>query len=316
MLADIRNFIADAEEWIEDGVRDLINDATAAAYLVLEQDLRNYDDKQDSTQEIKSTTGRITAAYRNEILAATGPNSALAQRIETVEVEIPTLAKASVVNAVTARVTAAEGQIDSIAGTLTLIQNEVAGKASVTALNALTTRVTASEGKITAYGQSLTSINAALGTKASAQSVSLLTARVEDNEGEITSVANALMSVSAAASGSDVATARFRMTASAGPTGYASRIGMQARATGRDGWRGAALFLDVPNNPSQPTRVVINAEQFVVTNGSAVKNPFIFQDGEARLNVAHIGTVRAGRLLSLNSKVDFNLNAGTLEFFS
>ena len=91
---------------------------------------------------------------------------------------------------------------------------------------------------------------------------------------------------------------------------------MNPRTGGAGSYRSASMYLDVPSSASSPTRVVFVADQFVIASGSNLENPFVFSRGVARLNVANIGTVNAGRLQSLNGKMDINLNNGTIEIYS
>lgn len=117
-----------------------------------------------------------------------------------------------------------------------------------------------------------------------------------------------------AGDGSDVSTARFRMTTLSGPTGY-SRIGAQTRVDNADpnAWRGAAWFLDTPVDPLLPTRFLVDAQQFIITDSSNQDNvlaPFIFEDGIAKMVAARIGTVTAGRLESSDGNSFWDLNTG------
>lgn len=154
---------------------------------------------------------------------------------------------------------------------------------------------------------------------ATAASVDVLEARVDTVDGKTTSLAEAITSLNAADVTGNVATANFRMGVSAGPSGYASRIGMEARTGGNGTWRSAGLFIDVPASTAQPTRVAINSEQFVVSDGTNAFRPLVYQDGlltiqAAAMNVANIGVVTAGIVTSSDGKAIFNLNAGFLSF--
>lgn len=58
---------------------------------------------------------------------------------------------------------------------------------------------------------------------------------------------------------------------------------------GAKAWHSAAMFFDVPANPSQPTRIFLRAEQIAIWNSrdgpnSRIGKPFVFQDGEFRLD--------------------------------
>lgn len=80
-------------------------------------------------------------------------------------------------------------------------------------------------------------------------------------------LANAVTSLSAATTPGEVNEANFRMEAVSGPTGY-SRIGLQTRQGGAGSWRGAAAYLDTPNNPAEKTRFAVVADQMVVMDGN------------------------------------------------
>ncbi len=319
VVEDIRVFVKDATEFMREGSRALIDEIMAISQLIAAQDVQNYTDKQEWFQELVSKTGDITAAYREEILAATGPTSGLVQRITSAEASIADRAHNSVVDALTLRTTATEDSIESISGELTKFTNELGKKATITALNALTTKVTQQGNSITLQGSSITSIRNDLKGKASTESVSLLDGKIREVDGEVTAISNALIQVSAASNGK-VAESNFRARATAGPDGYASRIGLEARTGGKGSWRSASIFLDVAANTSKPTRVVVVADQFAVANvtgsGGKLVNPLIFQNGELRLNVANIGTVNSGQINSLNGKMKINLNAGTIKIYS
>jgi hypothetical protein len=150
---------------------------------------------------------------------------------------------------------------------------------------------------------------------ASASAVQSLEARVTTVEGTTTSQATSIQSLFAALGGNS-ASVNIRASATAAPEGYSARYGIEARAGGAGSYRSASMYLDVSSDPNAPTRVVFLADQFVIASGADLKNPFIFQNGAATLNVANIGTVNSGRLLALNGKMDINLNNGTIEIYS
>lgn len=149
--------------------------------------------------------------------------------------------------------------------------------------------------------------------------------------GQLEALADAMTEVSAANEG-EVNTARFRMTALTGPSGY-SRIGAQTRRSADvadpDGWRSAAWFLDTPNNPASPTRFVVDAQQFIVTDGSNYQNALVYQGGtlyiadgkvrsasienaaitNAKIANAAITNAKIGNLSVTNAKIE-NLTVG------
>ncbi|WP_234851558.1 phage tail protein [Sinorhizobium meliloti] len=372
LIEDLQGFTEEATDWLRDGVRATILEQQRIARLVIDQDIANFSDKQTLRRELVSRSDEITASYTEAITVATGPGSALAMRIQTVEAKIPTLATASVVDALTARVTTSEGNISSLAGRTTIIENELPNKATVSALSSLTTTVDQQGDTIDAYGLRIYSIEAELPGKASVSAVNSLDARVTTAEttldgknrvfrqsatpnatavGDLwihTGDSNRLYRASAvgsanwvlsedqripelvttttaqassisslfAALGGNSAAVNVRASVLATPSGYAARYGIEARTGGAGTYRSAAMYLDVPALTSSPTRVVFLADQFVIASGSDLKNPFIFQNGEATLNVANIGTVNAGLLQSTNGKTKIDLNNGTIEVFS
>lgn len=131
-------------------------------------------------------------------------------------------------------------------------------------------------------------------------------------QNEVVALADWLTALSAG-DGTDVSTARFRMTAQSGPSGY-SRIGAETRVDTADplAWRGASWFLDTPTDPLLPTRFSVYADQFVVVSADDIEyeNPLVFDSGGLRLNVANIGLVRAGRIESADGKSFWDLQTG------
>lgn len=237
VLDGVNQFISDATLWVRDGVRQTILEQQRIARLTIDQDFGDYTDRQSLRTELVSVQEGVTASYRNDIVVATGPNSALSLRIEELNVYV----------------------------------NDV-----------VATAISTLSAEIDAQGSALS---------------------------------QAITALSAANVAGDVATANFRMTASAGTGGVAARIAMEARAGGAGDFRSAGLFIDVPEDTGDPSRVVILADQFVVSDGATNSNPLIFQGGELTLNVANIGTVNTGVLQSPNGKMIITLTTGTIEIF-
>lgn len=139
-----------------------------------------------------------------------------------------------------------------------------------------------------------------------------ITVAIVPLNGRLVAIADAITTLSAG-DGFDLNTARFRLTTLSGPAGY-SRIGAETRYENTDtlDWRGAAWYLDTPNDPDLPTRFLVNADQFVVTSPAGNENPLIYDGTALRLNVANIGTVNAGIIQGTN--VLINLNTGFFSF--
>ncbi|RVK81379.1 DUF1983 domain-containing protein [Sinorhizobium meliloti] len=278
MIEDLQDFTEEATDWLRDGVRELITEQQRIVRLIAEQDLANFSDKQTLRRELVSRAGDITASYKEEIIAATGPGSALVARLTTLEAKIPTLATVTALDAVTASVTQQGNTITAYGLRIDSLEVEMPGKASVSAVNSLDTRVTNNEGVISAQANSISSLFAALGGNSAAVNI--------------------------------------RASVLATPSGYAARYGIEARTGGAGTYRSASMYMDVPASTSAPTRIVFLADQLVIASGANLKNPFVFENGEARLNVAHIGTVYGGDLILGGGKLVIDGDLGTIEVFS
>jgi len=238
-LDEIAEGLRDDLEWIGQGTRDLILEAQRNALLTADQDFGNYRDKQQLRQELKSTFDNAQAAWTLDILTATGPGSALSQRLEMLEVKVDT-------------------------------------KADASAVNALTARVTANEGSITSLSQSLTSLTATVDTKADASAVNLLSARVDNVDGKTVANANAITALTVQV-GDIESSVTMRSEAAASPGGGWSRWGVQVKTGSGNAWSNAAFFLDV--DTAGVSRAVFDVDQFVVTaGGGATYRPFVIQN--------------------------------------
>lgn len=235
-----------------DQVREVVDTIQQAAIRNVDQDASQYSIVQQQRTELKATVAGIVAAYSLAIAVAVGPDSAMAQRIETIEATIPSLATASSLDAVTSSVSVLNGLVTANTSSINSINAALPGKASVTALNALSTTVNNLDDDIEAVAESVTSLDAT----------------VDDISAQ----------------------ANIRMRATAGSAGYSSKIVIEARTGGSGTWRTAAIAIDVPASTSDPTRVAVLANQFVIQNsltGSAFQ-PFIVQSGVVYMDVARI----------------------------
>ncbi len=108
-----------------------------------------------------------------------------------------------------------------------------------------------------------------------------------------------------------------KFEAAAAPAGVTARFAILLKADSGSGFVQSGLLLEIYNTGSGlASRLAINVDQFVLFGGSSVRQPFVFEDGEAKMVAARIGTIRSGRLLSLNGKMDINLDQGTIEVYS
>ncbi len=148
-------------------------------------------------------------------------------------------------------------------------------------------------------------------------SVELGAARAEYRE-DIQLAVNETMAVAGkvetltAALGGNTASINIAWAAIAAPVGYAARYGITAAVN--DGqYRSASFLMDVPSNPSSPTRIIMKAGQVVMVSDddATIKRPFVFQSG-----VLYLDEVRVNQLSALSGvlgNVDIsNAYIGTL----
>ncbi len=115
-----------------------------------------------------------------------------------------------------------------------------------------------------------------------------------------------------AALGGNTASINIAWAAVAAPSGYAARYGITA-AVNDENYRSASFLMDVPSNPSSPTRIIMKAGQVVMVSDddATIKRPFVFQSG-----VLYLDEVRVNQLSALSGvlgNVDIsNAYIGTL----
>lgn len=97
------------------------------ARLTSEQDGGQYFDHVQSLTKVSSAYNGVTAEYQLAITAATGPGSALVQRIEFLEATIPNLATVSALNSLTLVVSNLSGTVSAQATSINGLQATVGG---------------------------------------------------------------------------------------------------------------------------------------------------------------------------------------------
>jgi uncharacterized coiled-coil protein SlyX len=282
----------------------------------------------------------VTNGLNTRLTSAENTITSQGNAITALNSSVAGKADASAVNALSTRVTATESAITSQGSQITAVSSALGTKADLSyaqflesvisgnfsylegvaagqagAIQSLDTRVTQTESVNTSQASSITSLSSALGTKADVAYAQFLESVIASNFDYLNGIAGSqatALQVLTAALGGNSAEIRTQFSASAAPDGYAARYGLTARINSGDSYRQAGFFIDITSDPGVPSRVVFLTNQFVITDGSNVRQPFVFQDGVARMNVANIGTVTAGVLQSQNGKVIFDLNAGVL----
>jgi peptidoglycan hydrolase CwlO-like protein len=216
IVEGIKEFISDATLWIRDGVRQAYLDAQRNTRITADQDYGTFTSRQEMRVELSASTqtsiNTLTAQYTSDILTATGPNSALSQRIDSLNAELTdtqsqVTSNAGAIQNVSAGLTIVDGRITSVSQDLTTLTSVVndanAGiAANSTAISQLITRTDKNEEGIVTASQNITTLTSNLSIAedniaANATAVNALTTRVTSNEDGITSLSQSLTDVNA-----------------------------------------------------------------------------------------------------------------------
>lgn len=282
-------------------VRKLADDARKLALQVIEQSSKNYKDHKESITRLSSTYDKVTAEYTNQITVATGPGSALGQRIEEIELKIPTLAAASALNALTVVVSTQGSNITALSQSLLDLGVVVDGKASANSVLLLTNRVTTAEGKIDVLQDAMLAVQTTLPNKADASAVLALSNRVTQTEGDISSLSSAVLAVQNSVG---KISAGGSITIESGATssdGYA-QIMLRTSANGGTTFEDAALILQAKTSGTIRSRIVLKAAQTAIMDGAGNLAALFDADGLTLQNI-RLGTLKFDRLESNNGKL-------------
>lgn len=123
--------------------------------------------------------------------------------------------------------------------------------------------------------------------------------------GEGGAIATALSALYAAMGGNS-SEVNVRWQAVAAPSGYSARYAVQAAVN--DGtFRSATFMLDVPENPAEPTRIILDAGQtLITTDGGATVTAMFDEDG------AVIRNLKTGKVIGPNINNGWDLTTGVL----
>ncbi|PQZ50599.1 hypothetical protein CQ052_15285 [Ochrobactrum sp. MYb15] len=137
--------------WITDDMRELKRQAQELATSTADNHNTNYADLQTIRRQLTSTYGTAKASWQEDILVATGPNSAIGQQLTQINVSLGNKADASTVVLLQSRVDGVEGDMTAISNALTEVNASVDGN-----ISSATWRMTATSGS----GGSSTKISA------------------------------------------------------------------------------------------------------------------------------------------------------------
>lgn len=226
LIADLKDW----QDWIGGSIRDAQDQITAIDAQLASIALQAYSNIQVVREELSSVYEDAVATFTSQITAATGPDSAIVQRMDTYDVSLD-------------------------------------GKASVSALQTIGLVTTNSGGQITGIGTAVTSISAQLPSKANITALQSIGVVATDSGGNISGLGTAITGIEAQIDGV-TANSLFRMQAGYTPgAGYNARIGMEARISTSNTFRAAGLYMDVNASSS---RVVLAADQIAVIAGGTL----------------------------------------------
>lgn len=153
---------------------------------------------------------------------------------------------------------------------------------------------------------------------ATAVAMTEMSASIEETEDGLQAMASIVDAVRASV-GLVSADGLFQMTAQAGSGDVVARLVAQVRATIEDDWVSAGYVIEAGfagGDPGQPfSRFIINADQFIVTDGTDQSSPFVFENGELKALIARFGTIIAALLQAPDETFKLDVANGKIEWF-
>ena len=309
IATEVRESLSDLTDWIDDSgtvirevrdeidaIRDGAAEAEFGAVLARDQIRRelsvevgsaraSFDEQIDvvvgelgaaaiRTETLRSDFNSTTALVREEMIALTGPESALAARIDSVEGSIGT-AVGEATDAIVTRVS----QIERVAGTSNRVHRQGA---------APTANVTNGD-----YWQNTT--NGQWSERVNGAWVAIPASSVPRLIVEQSVLSDAITQTSARTN-RGTANGLLRISAESSPAGVQSRIGLRAEASDSDSTHSAAMFLEA--NTDGTSQVIIAANRFAVATGqgptAARSVPFIVDGTNVYMQNAIVRTLSIG----------------------
>jgi hypothetical protein len=150
---DIQGYLA----WAGNS-REELEQAQALALSTADEILANYAAHQQIRRELTMTAENVTAKYLEAITVATGPGSAIVNRIETLEVTVEE-DLASAVSALTTQIETVGNEVTAVAQDLTALETKANDDVS-SAITLLQSEIGTVDGKTKANAQAITALNA------------------------------------------------------------------------------------------------------------------------------------------------------------
>jgi len=324
-IATVSARVDTAESNISSNAADIGTEATARANgdSANATSISNVSARVDTAEsDISSNAAAIateaTARANGDSANATSISN-VAARVDTAEDDISANASA-ITTEQTARADGDTANADAITAAVSRIDDaEDDITANAGAISSLGTTVSSLGDDVTANAAAITAVNSRVDDTetditANAGAISSLSSTVSDLDGDVTANAAAISAVNVEV-GNATAGGLFKIEAEAGVGSVLARIVMYVRADLGDAFEEAGSIYEVYDDGGTiKSRILMNADQFVITDGSNESLPLVFEGGELKLQVANIGTVTAGLLQSPDGLTEFNLATGTLTF--
>ncbi|WP_144223599.1 hypothetical protein [Mesorhizobium amorphae] len=142
MVEQINQNVGNMLPPLQEDIRTIIERENKSSQQALEQDAGQFRNKQSQITQVKAAYETVTAEYKSVVLAATGPGSAIVQRLDTYDAKIADKASVSALVSIGLVATDVNGVIT---GTGTIIQGVQASVAGMSAQGLFRTYVTATE---------------------------------------------------------------------------------------------------------------------------------------------------------------------------
>lgn len=175
------------------------------------------------------------------------------------------------------------------------VNSALAGKTSVSTTSELIGYVGYVEGVVASHGTAITNLQSEITGKASASAVSTLSSKVTEQAGQLSATASSITNLTASMNGI-TANARLKAEVVSGPSGF-SRIGFMASSESNGHTRTSGLYIDVPNDTSQPAEVIVDASRFAVIDGTSKKDLFAVVNGQTVITAAFIPVITTDRII-------------------
>lgn len=107
----------------------------------------------------------------------------------------------------------------------------------------------------------------------------------------------------------------IKFAVAANQAGVDARFAVLIRGSTGVAYKETGFFLELYTELGvQKSRFAVMSDQFIVTNGVSSALPMVFENGELKLQIANIGTIRAALMISPSGRTVFNLAADFLSF--